>query len=944
MNSRHPIFCLLMALLGSSLGISSAVAAVDRERSQSFYENALQYFRTDGVSEAIIELRNALQTDPDNLPARILLGEALLRDDQPRAAIEEFQFALSRGGDENLIFVPLATAYLEILKPEQVITAITTSGHDPEVDGALHYLQGRAYLLLKNPKLAEKSFITATSLNPLDVRPVIERARLALGQRNRAKAEKFITQALGSNPDAFELWQFKALLHRDVGEYEQAFSAFEQALKLRPTSGDALAARAALWLDVGNVEAATADLTKARELESDTLETIYLRTLLLYREGKVEEAKEVLVESAAQINSIVDDYRSMLPQTKLMLGIVAFFQGNYNEAVSHLEPFVKSVPGHLGAKRYLGAVYGSLGEWDKVLKLFGRRLSAEVPADPMVLSLLAEAHRAKGQYAKAQTYYEEASKLAPDAAGVGLRLAMVRLEAGDPDKALEELTWLVEKVPDLLEAKIQLALLYLRVGQRDSALEAAHELASVHGYNPQAVNAAATIYLALNDPTQARVLFQSASMLDPNYVLPKLNIARLEKSLGNAASAESEYRTILQNHPHNVEAGLELARLLSEDGAFTEANEIIDQVLEDAPENFDAYVLMLQILQGRRAPEERIANAAYDLTEKFPEEPKAEIIAARVSESQNEREDARMRYRRAVEKAGFNSGVLVAIAEEQIKILDYTGAMWTLTLALQSNPGSLSAGVLKVGVYTNLKEFEKAGAMVEELFVQHGEKAPLFSVRGGLRVAEGDVRGAIENFQRAYDLNPTQYNVQSLFRALVRDGRLSDGVELMKDWASANPGDFASRLLLGEVLMNNGRFAESRDVYEGLRRDGVTHVAVLNNLAVIYQHLGDGRALALAKLAFDQAPESASVLDTYGWIVTESGNATEGLAILREAYARSSTVPEIRYHIGLALLRLGKTDEARVELAASIEQSLSFLGRDHAEETLRNLATGRAVN
>ena len=66
--------------------------------------------------------------------------------------------------------------------------------------------------------------------------------------------------------------------------------------------------------------------------------------------------------------------------------------------------------------------------------------------------------------------------------------------------------------------------------------------------------------------------------------------------------------------------------------------------------------------------------------------------------------------------------------------------------------------------------------------------------------------------------------------------------------------------------------------------------------------------------------------------------------MLREAYARSSTIPEIRYHIGLALIKLGKTDEALAEFEASLANEDSFPGSDDARELLGELKRSAAVN
>ena len=71
----------------------------------------------------------------------------------------------------------------------------------------------------------------------------------------------------------------------------------------------------------------------------------------------------------------------------------------------------------------------------------------------------------------------------------------------------------------------------------------------------------------------------------------------------------------------------------------------------------------------------------------------------------------------------------------------------------------------------------------------------------------------------------------------------------------------------------------------------------LNNLAWSYYVKKDERAIATAKRAYEAAPNSASVLDTYGWILAERGDLALGIEMLSRAASLASDNAEIKNHL-----------------------------------------------
>ena len=196
---------------------------------------------------------------------------------------------------------------------------------------------------------------------------------------------------------------------------------------------------------------------------------------------------------------------------------------------------------------------------------------------------------------------------------------------------------------------------------------------------------------------------------------------------------------------------------------------------------------------------------------------------------------------------------------------------------------------------------------------------------------------AVDVYHQAFELAPSRKTIRTSFRAMVVADDIARATTLMESWIAEHPRDFGSKHLYAQMLVREKEWVKAQAIYEGLMADGIEDAVLLNNLAASYQYLGDDRALPIAEAAYKKAPGNPSIIDTYGWILTENGKVDEGLALLREAYARASTSPEIRYHIGLALARLGRDEEAAEEVEAALAESYSFPAVEAARALLDRL-------
>jgi putative PEP-CTERM system TPR-repeat lipoprotein len=905
-------------------------------RAGTYYESALDLYASGDFSAAEIELRNALQESAKNVPARVLLGQVLLERDDPRAAAAELEQGLALGGDRNLILVPLAEVYLQLLQPEKVLTSIVPPGKSPAIDGEILLLQGDAALLLGDLNYAARSYSEAKALLPADPRPLVGEARAA-NARNRAdEAAELLDAALALDAHSAAALTLRGLMLRDAGDHADARSLFDRALQADPSNVKALGARAALFLDIGDEARAADDIERLRSLNPRDLEGIYLQSWLSVSRGDTAAAHALLSETAALLHTVDESRLEILPQVRLLFGIVSFLNHEYEQAVEQFTTFLSRFPRHSGARRYLAAAYLGSGDWDSVVRTLEPEPGAAPLGDPASLALLGEALRARGDYESAARYFSRALDVAPEQVGFVLGLSASRFAAGKVDEAIAALEEITQEMPDFVEARIQLIGMYVDAGRNDAAQAAAAGLLRESPGNARAHNLLGIVMMARGRRDEAAKYFATARELEPDGTVAVLNQARLARLGDRLEAAVAHYREVLAREPNATDASLELAQVLLASGDPTAAAQVIEPLLQRQPNNIGARLVDLWVTVTR-GEYSAVEDAMYRISRDFPDNAVAQLGLARVYLLLDENADARLMLRRAAENAGFQPGQQVEIASLQFRLGDLNAAQWALTKALDGNPRHLGALALRVSVLLAQGKTADARTAHAALAATYPDRVETQIAAGELLEAVGDTAGALKAYTRAHQIGANRTTLEKLLAAQIATGDDRTALTTLRVWILRHPGDLGSRHRLGESLLAAGAYRSAQLVYETLIADEPGNPVSLNNLAYALQRLGDDAALAYAERAVAAAPEQADFLDTYGWILVETGEPERGLEVLRDAITRQSTNDEIRYHIALALVRLQRTRAAERELTAAIGSSRPFPSRGDAVALLEQL-------
>lgn len=937
MPATRPLLPAL--LLAAACLLSGSAAAATRAAGGDgggLYEDALQRFNSGEFDAAVVQLKNVLQENPGNLPARILLGRAYLRQGQGASAEKELELAQRSGADEKLILLPLANAYLLQGKFQEILQRIHSS--DPALDGSPEVLtiRGQAHLKLEQLDEAQQSFERAARQQSAYAAPLLGLARVALRRGEPARAEDLVDEATSRSPADPDAWYLKGELRRLRGDDEGALEFYGRTIELDPGHLPARNSRATVLIGLGRDDAAREDVEFVLAEAPHDPQAAYLRALLASRSGDEARAREALEQAAESIDRINPEVLQRDPASLLLAGLVRFAQGRFQQARSQLDRYVQLQPYQPGARKLLAAVHITEGNAQAAIDTLLPALKM-TPEDAEVLGLLGDAYMRNAQYDLAREMLSRAAEKDPERAGLRSHLALVRLAQGDSAGAVEELEAALARRPDSTRMRVLLGLLRIRDGDYPGAIEIARAMGEADRANPALVNLEGAAHLAAGDSAAARRSFEQALEIEPRYVPAQHNLAKLDLAAGDFEAARGRYAAILEHHPGEIPAMLGMARAFTLEGRPADAVTWLEKAraadLSAREPRLRLVELYLRTDQAQKALTVALELEDLDATD-------LEALAAVGSAylALQQKDQAAATFRRMSKYAGHSARDLYRVAQYQLQAGDSDGAYWSLQKAANGDGDYLPARAALVRLEAKLGKYDAALEHVAALRSEHpGTALP--------EVLEGDVRMAMDEYGRAVSAYEAARGIHAdtdvtvrLYRALLASGAGQQAMSLVEEWVAAHPDDDTARRLLASAYIDAGRYARAAEEHRALLAEHPDDAAVLNNLAWLSQKTGDPRALDYADRARALAPDDPATLDTFGWVLVQSGDAGRGLKYLREAYSRMSTDARIRYHLAVALERLGRRDEARGELERALAADPDFDGADEARALLQKLS------
>lgn len=911
--------------------------AIDERGSSRFYEDALKRFHEGKYRGAAIQLKNALQRNPGSLPARILLGRTLNKMRLGGAAENQLKIARGAGADDALTLVPLGEAYLTQGKFEILLRELPPGQRPAAIEAGVRVLRGLALLQLRVGREAEREFNTALKLQPGHVRALIGLASLRLSQGRAKQAGALIDRAGKQAPDNENVWHLKGKLRQNLGDWKGALENYNKAISLSDTMLGARVDRAAVLLALGRQDDAVADIDFVRKIIPRHPQAGLLHALILARQNKHKEAAALLDDINQWLDVLPVDFVNNHPPTLMLLGTIHYTLKRFEDALPRLQRYLELMPHVISARKMLATIYLRRNDPGYALKLLEPALATS-SRDLQLLTLLGTAHTRLRQYAKATEYFQKLATLAPQSTIAHTELAISRMATGQMEQARDELEKAVKLSPGRGRAGALLGLMHLRRHDTDSVLEIADRLQKANPKDPFPHNLAGSAHVQARQLEKARDRFLAALAIKPDYMPAIYNLATVAGRLEGPESAKKHYLAIIEKDPGQTRAMSALADIAQRQGDREEAIKWLDRASKTDPEAIKPQLRLVNLLI-RKGTLPEAKQMIDSLENRAPRNLAVLDAKARVQIAGGNQADAIQTYRNAANAAAETAPQLYRISRAQLALQDLEGASFSLKAAVNLDPRLLPAQAALARLTYDLEGFQAAIEKVMALQTKFPGSPVADTVKGDVLMRNKHYGDAIASYEAAFAKTKTSTLARRIFQARRANGDRKAAVKGLADWIQTYPKDRRTRRVLALAYLEIGDMDAALSHHEALARMSDRDVMIINNLANLYHRRGDDRAFAYAKRAYDLAPKLPHVIDTYGWMLVQTGETEKGLRLLRNAQARANDQPAIGFHIAVALDALGRQKEALREMEAAIAMGTKFEDEDLARKLLDRLKT-----
>jgi putative PEP-CTERM system TPR-repeat lipoprotein len=908
--------------------LAVTLAACSGQKPEAMIASARDYMAKDDLKAAVIQVKNALQENPDLPEARYILGLALLRGGDPVGAETELRKARTLGYPDDKVIPPLARAMLlqgQLKKVTEDFSGIqlTESAARAEFQTVL----ASAHLALNEEKPAEQALTAALAADPTYAPALLLKARALGAERKYDEALVLVDSILDKDSKNFEGWKLKGdLLQFGKDQTNEAQTAYRKSLEANSGYVPGHSAMLTLLFKQGDIENAGKQLGELKKVAPNNPQTRYFDTLLAFQKKDLKLAREL---SQQLIKVVPDNVQSLV-----LAGAIELQSNSLVQAENYLAKASQAAPEFVLARQLLTTTYLRAGQPEKALATLQPTLKGD-DAGARINALAGEVYLQNGDVSKAEEYFSKAAKQEPKNTRSRTALALTHLASGK-DSGFDELQS-VAASDSGVTADLALISVQLRRGEFDKALSAIAALEKKQPDRPLASSLRGRTLLAKKDIVGARKAFESSVAIDPTYFPSVASLAAMDIAEKKIDSARKRFDAVLAKNPQHGQALLALAELRArEGGPKDEVAALINKAV--AANATQAVPRRLLVDFHLRNKDTKLAlSAAQNAVAAIPDNADLLDALGRAQQASGDTNQALITFNKVATLQPNSPLPHMRIAQAQLMAKNKDAAAQSLRKALDVKPDYLDAQSGLYMIAMDGKNYLEATAIARTIQKQRPTGVVGYQLEGDAAALQQKWDVAAEAYRKGLKQGVFPELATKLHSTLNANGKVAEAENLTTSWLKEHPKDIVYPLYLATIAISRNDFLGAEKLYRGVIQVAPDNAIAYNNLAWVTGKLKKDGAIPLAEKALALTPTQPAYMDTLAMLLSDKDDYAKALEWQNKALAIDPQNPVYKLNMAKIHIKGGKKDLARKELDELAKLGDKFRGQAEVAQLIKSL-------
>lgn len=895
---------------------------------ESLIASSREFLAKNDNKAAVIQLKNALQQNPNLGEARFLLGKTLLDIGDTRGAEVELRKAHDLKYSPEQTIPLLSKAMLGAGQAKKVIEEFgKTDSLSGESLASLKTTLSVAFLVQGNRDAAQSALSDALKAQPDFAPALLSLARNKVANRDLEGAQALVAQVLEKNPKNHDALLLNGSLQGVKSGTEAALNDYRKAIEAKP---DFIAGHAAVITTLfqqQKFDEASTQIDALKKIAPKHPQTLYLDAQGSYQRKDFQGARSKLQDLLK--------FNPNNPTALQLAGAVEFQLRSYLQAETYLNKALAQAPELRLARRTLVSTYLRNGQAVKALNTLQPMLD-KTENDTALLTLAGETYLQNGDPKKAEEYFAKASKLDPNDPGKKTSIALTHLVQGDVTGAVEDLEQIAQSDKGF-RADLALIATFIQTNQPDKALKAIDSLEKKQPDNPSTHNLRAQTLLQKKDLVGARASYEAALKINPAFFPAAAGLAKIDLSEKKPDEAKKRFENVLAANPKSAPALLALAELkAATKGTPEEVAGLIGKAITSNPTEVTPRLALIQYYLSQKDTKKAL-GAANDAAAAIQDKPEIIEALGRTQQIAGDLNQALASYTKLATLQPASPVPLLRIAEAHIANKNKDEAGKTLKKALDIKSDLIEAQRGLILLALDAKKPNEALQIALQIEKQRPKESAGFVLEGDIHATSKNWNDSANAYRNALKRAPSSEVAVKLHSVLMASGNTQEATRMASTWQKEHPKDITLLIHQGDVASSRKDYPLGAKYYQQALEIQPNNALVLNNLAWVSGELKAPKAMEYAEKANQLAPGQPQFMDTLAMLLAQKGETKKAIDLLRKALSTAPNASLIQLNLAKVLISAGEKQEARKELEALEKLGDKFPSQSEVTKLLQAL-------